>query len=174
MDAMRTGIPGDGQDDTGETTTGRDFIQRYDDGPPHETISDDEVRTHFGAVAARLSPRELEACAAESYARLTPDERRQFAGMLEEHGGGTSGGGVSDDPGELARITTELHARNPGTLVSLIGSDGIGAPLTGGDEGAVGSQVRGQGGGVGELLQSPVIRAALGGIAAAAMRKTAG
>ncbi len=170
MDAMRKGISGNQEDDPRWRNAARDFIQRYDDGPPHENITDEEARSHYLAVADRLSTHELEDSAAESYARLTPDERRRFANMLRQQGGDQSGDATTDDPRKLARMTSQLQTQPPGGLAGLLD----GGVMDGGDGGAVGSQVRGQGGGVGELLQNPVARAALGGIAAAAMRKMLG
>ena len=167
MDAMLKSLFADGDDDAQRRTKAQDFIKRYDDGQSHEHITDDEVRTLYQAVADRLSPDELEGLAAESYARLTSDERRQLAQVLQEQGGGTAENVRSDDPRALARMTSQLHARNPNGLAALLD----GGVMEGGDSGAVGSQVRGQGGGVGELLQNPIVRAALGGIVAAAMRK---
>ena len=168
MDSMLKGLFGDQDDDDQRRSRAQDFINRYDDGPPHENISDEEVLNHYQAVASRLSPQDLEDSAAESYARLSPDERRLFAQLLQQQGGNQFGGNViSDDPRQLARMTSQLHAQQPDGLTGLLGGGGLGGLLGGGG----GSQVRGQGGGVGDLLQNPIARAALGGIAATAMRK---
>ena len=156
-----------GTEDDAQRATARDFVARYDQGLSHEHITDDEVRTLYQAVADRLSPTELEDLAAEAYGRLTPDERRELAHVMQGQGGSMATTSLSDDPRELARITSQLHAQNSRDLAALLGS----AVMESRDEGAVGSQVRGQGGGVGELVQNSVVRAALGGIVATAMRK---
>ena len=165
MDARFTSLFG--AEDDAQRATARDFVARFDQGLSHEHITDDEVRTLYQSVADRLSPTELEDLAAEAYGRLSPDERRELAHVMQGQGEGMASTTLSDDSRELARKTSQLHAQNSNVLGGMLGS----AVMESGDQGAVGSQVRGQGGGVGELVQNSTIRAALGSIVATAMRK---
>lgn len=184
MDAMLKGLFGDQDDDAKRRDQAQDFINRYDDGPPHENISGEEALSNYQAVAGQLSPQELEDSATEAYERLSPDDRRQFAQWLQERGGDQVGNVTSDDPRQLARVTSQLQSQQPGGLAGLLGGGGLGGMLggAGGGGGNLGglasgllgggqSRTQGQGGGMGDMLQNPIARAALGGIAAMAMKK---
>jgi hypothetical protein len=181
MDAMLKGLFGDQDDDTGKRDQAQDFINRYDEGLPHENISGEEALNNYQAVAGQLSPQELEDSATEAYERLSPDDRRQFAQWLQERGGDQVGDVTSDDPRQLARVTTQLQSQQPGGLAGLLGGGGLGGMLGGAGGGNLGGLAsgllgggqgqRGQGGGMGDILQNPIARAALGGIAAMAMKK---
>lgn len=172
MDSMLKGLFGDQDDDDQRRSRAQDFINRYDDGPPHENISDEEAFNHYQVVAGQLSPQDLEESAAAAYARMSPDERRQLAVLLLDRGGREFENMTSDDPRQLARMTTQLQARQPEGLASLLGGgvSGVGG-LASGLLGGGGSQHRGQGSGVSDVLHNPIARAALGGIAAMAMKK---
>jgi hypothetical protein len=68
--------------------------------------------------------------------------------------------GVDDrlqDPASLAQVTGQLHQQQPGLIGQLLGSGGV--------PGAGGS-------GVGQVLASPLAKAALAGIAAVAVKRT--
>jgi len=183
MDSMLKGLFGDQDDDTKKRDQAQDFINRYDEGLPHENISGEEAVNNYQAVASQLSPQELEDSATEAYERLSPDDRRQFAQWLQERGGDQVGNVTSDDPRDLARVTSQLQSQQPAGLAGLLGGGGLGGMLGGaggggnlgglasGLLGGGGSQSRGQGGGMGDILQNPIARAALGGIAAIAMKK---
>jgi hypothetical protein len=87
MDSLLKGFFGDQDDDDTQRTRARDFISRYEQGSPYDNIGDDEVLNNYQSVAGRLSPQDFEDSAAETYERLSPDERRQFAQYLQEQGG---------------------------------------------------------------------------------------
>ncbi len=188
MDSMLKGLFGDQDDDTGKRDQAQDFISRYEEGLPHENISGEEAVNNYQAVASQLSPQELEESATEAYERLSPDDRRQFAQWLQERGGDQVGNLTSDDPRDLARVTSQLQSQQPAGLAGLLGGGGLGGMLggAGSDGGNLGGlasgllgggqgQHRGQGGGgMGDILQNPIARAALGGIAAMAMKKMIG
>ena len=89
---------------------------------------------------------------------MSPDERVQFAQMLQQRAGGRLGGFRADDPRELARTTSRLRQ-----------GDGGGVDL-----GDLFGGSRGGGGGVGDLMSNPLAKAALGGIAAMAMKRMMG
>ena len=153
-------------DDDRRRSRARDFVSRYEQGPPHEGYGDDEVLHNYRSVEGRLSPEEYEEAAAEAFTRLSPDERRQFRGMMRERSGGRFDV-ESDDPRDLARMTSRFRQEESGGggLASLFGFGG------GGDEGRRGGLLDSRGGGGGGLLDSPVAKAALAGIAAMAMKK---
>lgn len=169
MDSLLKGLFGGQDDDDQERAKAQDFISRYEQGPPHENINDDEVVNNYQAVAGRLSPQEYEDSAAEAYERLSPEDRRQFAQYLQEQGGGQMGEVNTDDPRELARYTSQVQAQQPDGLMGMLGGGGLGGMLGGALGGR--QQSRGQGG---SMLQNPMARAVMGGIAAMAMKKMMG
>lgn len=198
MDSLLTGLFGDTDTDT-KRTQAQDFINRYEDGPPQDNISDDEAVTNFQAVAGQLTPDQFQESAKEAYERLSPGERSQFAQWLKERGGSDAEGLSSDDPQQLAQVTSRLQADQPNGLAGLLGGGGIGSMLGGSGlggllggggnsansgNGGIGDMLSGvlggdqqesqnanQGGGMSDMLQSPIGRAVLGGIAAIAMKK---
>ncbi len=157
MEQLLGGLFG-GQDDDDERRRGRaqDFVSRYEQGAPYDGISDEEAYHNYRQVAGRLSPQEYEASAAEAFQRLSPEERRQVAQLLQQRAGGQFGGFQGDDPRELARVTSGYRQQDPGGLASLFGGGG------------------GGGGGMGGMLSNSLARAALGGVAAIAMKRMMG
>jgi len=186
MDSLLGGLFGGQDDDTQSRTKAQDFINRYDQGAPHEGISGEEALNNYQAVAGRLSPQELEDSAAEAYERMSPEERRQFAQFLNERSS-VQFDQISDDPRDLARMTSRVQAQQPDGIAGLLGGmmgGGMGSMLGGNTSGGMGGMLSGLmggdddrdgrqrgGGGMGDMLQNPIARAALGGIAAMAMKK---
>jgi Ricin-type beta-trefoil lectin domain-like len=134
----------------------QDFAGRYQQGPPHEGYTDQEVLQRYQQVAPNLSPQEYQAAAEQAYARLSPHERLQFGQHLQQQAQqrGYTGFGMGaaaeqyQDPAYLAQATTQLHQQQPGLLGALLGGGG--------------------GGG------NPLAKAALAGIAATAVSKALG
>ncbi|MDP9369882.1 MAG: hypothetical protein M3Q03_16695 [Chloroflexota bacterium] len=107
-------------------------------------------------MAGQLPPQEYEESAAEAFQRLSPQERMQVAQLLQQRAGGQFGAFQGDDPRELARMTSQYRQQDPGGLAALFGGGG------------------GGGGGMGDMLSNPLAKAALGGIAAIAMKRMMG
>ncbi len=177
MDSLLKGLFGDKDDDEQTRSQAQDFVNRYEDGPPHENITGEEAVKNYQAVAGRLSPQELEDSAAEAYERMTPDQRRQFSQFLQEQSGGETVQ-ISDDPRSLAQTTSRLQSEQPDGIAGLLGGMGgsglggmLGGVLGGNDSDDRTRNQAQTGGGLGGMLNNPIARAALGGIAAVAMRK---
>jgi hypothetical protein len=167
MDSLLKGFFG-GQDDDDDNhrNKAQDFISRYEQGSPYDNIDDDEVLNNYQSVAGRLSPQEFEDSAADAYERLSPEERRQFARYLQEQGGQDFA--QTDDPRQLARYTSQMQSQQPDGLAGLLGGGGLGGML--GSALGGGSQGQGQGG----MMQNPIAKAVMGGIAAMAMKRLLG
>jgi hypothetical protein len=126
------------------------------------------VLNRYGSVAHNASPAQYEEAAREAFARLSPDERREFGEYLQQRAQ-TKGvslpappnrSGGQNDLGWLSAITGQLH-QQPGLLRELLG--GIaGQPRTGGIA---------SGGG---LFASPLGKAALAGITAMLVKRAMG
>ena len=138
----------------------QDFVNRYDTGAPWDGISDQEARSRYQQVAPQLSPEMYQESAQEAFSRLTPQQRLQLGQHLQQQTRqqgynipDLNRDGIDDrlqDPAYLARATGQLQQQQPGILGDLLGG--------------------GDGGGQG-MLQSPVAKAALAGIAAVAVKK---
>ena len=140
----------------------QDFSTRYEQGAPWDGIDDREAYDRYQQVAPQL----YQESAQEAFARLTPQQRLQLGQYLQHQAQqqGLSGfqdrnqDGIDDryqDPGYLAQATSHLEQQQPGILGQLLG-------------GALGGGSRG-GGGQG-MLESPVAKAAMAGIAAMAVK----
>ena len=133
-----------------------DFVNRYDQGEPWEGISDDEARSRHDELAAQLSPDEYEQSARESFERLKPEQRKQLARELKQQARqkNVRAPELDDDDekladsGMLAKLTSQLHAQAPGLVGQLLGG--------GGTKG------------------NPLVKGALGGIAAMAAKRVLG
>lgn len=164
VDQLLGGLFGgaDDEDDNRRQTRARDFVSRYEQGPPHQGYDDDEVVHNYRAMDQRMSPQDFEEAATESFGRMSQDDRKQYRQMMRDRTGGRFEPG-SEDPRELARTTSRYRQEESGGLLSMFG-------MGGGDDGRRGDLVSGSSGG-GGMLDSPVAKAALAGIGAIAMKK---
>jgi hypothetical protein len=142
----------------------RDFADRYQQGKPWEGYSDQEAMDRYREVAPHLPSDVYEDSAAEAFARLSPEERQEFARYLRERARqqrvslpDLDQDGQDDryqDPRELARVTSRLQQQQPGFLEGLLGG--------------------GRGEGIRNALDNPLAKAALAGIAAMAAQRIMG
>lgn len=143
----------------------RDFVNRYEQGSPHEGYSDEEVYNRYQQVSRQLPPDVYQDSAQEAFSRLSPQERMQFGQYLQQQARGQNydfpdlnGDGVDDrfqDPSYLAQTTGRIHQQQPDLLGQLFGG---------------GAQNFGGGGG-GNIFSNPLAKAAMAGIAAMAAKK---
>lgn len=140
------------------------FLQRFEQGPPWEGYSDQEVLKRYGTVAGQASAEEYEQAARETFARMSPEQRVEFGRLLQQRAhdrhvdvGDLERSGIADfqDAQRLASLTSNVH-QQPGLLRSILGP---------GDD----PQSRQAG-----LLGHPLAKAALAGIAAMAIKKVLG
>lgn len=135
----------------------QDFLQRFQQGHPSEGYSDQEAVNRYQQVATQLPPDAYQQSAQEAFARLTPEERMQFAQWLQSRAqqqnvsvpGMGSGADMTryQDPSALAQATTQMHQQDPDMLTRVL---------------------TGQ---TGTALDNPLARAALAGVAAMAARR---
>lgn len=141
----------------------QNYVQRYQQGAPHEGYSDQEVLQRYQQVAPQLPMQDYKSAAMEAFNRMSPQERAQFGQYVQQqaqaHGASAPGFGqgvgreVYEDPGYLAQRTAQLHQEQPGLLTQLLGGGGSGAN---------------------GIIGSPVAKAALAGIAAMAVSNVLG
>lgn len=140
-----------------------DFVNRYDRGAPWDGISQEEAVSRYQQVATQVPPDVYEQSAEDAFSRLSPQQRMQLGQYLRQQGrqrnlplADFDQDGIDDrfqDPRQLARMTSQMDQREPGVLGQLLG---------------------GSSGGQGGMLENPIGKAALAGIAAMAVKRMAG
>ena len=160
----------------GQNQDYQDFVNRYHQGPPSEGYDNQEVMHRYQQIAPHLPPGEYQQAAQDALARISPSERQQLGQYLLQSAQqqglnvpcmvGQTGGGSWQDPGMLAQLFGTLQQQQPGLISQLLGS------ALGG--GASPYQQSGSSGGTGNLLSSPIAKAALAGIAAMAAQRFLG
>ena len=137
-----------------------EFVNRYDQGPPWAGISDQEAVSRYQQVATRLPPDMYQQSAEEAFARMSPQERMEFARHLRtraqqqnvsfpglEH---ESADDRYQDPRALAQVTSRMHQQEPDLLSRLLGGHS------------------------GTALDNPLAKAALAGVTAIAAKRLLG
>ncbi len=132
----------------------QDFVNRYQQGAPHEGYTDQEVVDRYNQVAPQLPPNVYQESAEQAFARLSPQERMEFGRWLQARAQQQN---VSlppmgneqqwQDPRVLAQTTTQLQQQQPDILSQLLGGHS------------------------GTVLDNPLAKAALAGIAAMAAQR---
>jgi len=119
----------------------QDFVQRYQQGHPAQGYSDQEVMNRYQQVAPQLPPDVYQQSAEQAFARMTPQERQEFAEFMRQRAQQQNvqipdfnQDGVDDrfqqDPHALAQATTQVHQQQPGFLGQLFGGGGGGGGAT--------------------------------------------
>lgn len=173
MDLLQNLLGGSGR----EREEYQDFVNRYDRGAPYDGIRGDEALQRYNQIAPQLPPEEYELSAEEAFARMSPRERQQFAQLLSQQARqqgvrfqDLDGDGVDDrmqqDPRYLAQTMSRMQQQRPGFLEQLLGG-----AMGGGMGSAMGSGMQRGGAQQGNLLDNPLAKAALGGIAAMALQR---
>lgn len=172
MDSMLKGLFGSGEDD--RSNNARDFVNRFEQGPIDQGYSDDEAFEHFQRVSQHADPQMMQRAAEQTFSRMDPNQRDEFAQLLQQQMGGHGGSSMSSDPREMAGMVSRMQKDNPSGLASLFG--GGGNDRDGGGGGGIGGMLGGLlgGGGGGGMLGGSLGKVALGGIAAYAMKEMLG
>ena len=162
VDQLLGGLFGSQDDDDEPKRRGRarDFVDRYERGA-YDQIGDDEVIHNYRATASRLSPDEYQQAAADAMRQMSPEQRRELRRELKRRSRDRFD--PSDDsPEEIARAMqrADQEDQGGGGLAGLFGFGGS-------DE----SSDRSQGGGISGMLDNPLAKVALAGVAAMAAKR---
>jgi hypothetical protein len=183
METVMKGLFGSGgQTGPADEDKARDFVNRYEQGNPTEGYSPDEAMEYFGRVAQSASPDQMDRAMRESMGRLNPNQRQEFAQMLQQRMGGQVQRPMTDnDSNDLDGFMGGLGqmfggGSGGGGLGGLLGGllgGGIGSANAGSVPGNGNTSRNGDGGGggLGDLIDSPVGKAVLAGAAAFAMKE---
>lgn len=147
----------------------RDFVNRYEQGLPHEGYEDEEVSNRYQQVSRQMPPDLYQESAQEAFSRMSPQERMQFGQSLRQQSRQQNVGfpdldqdGQDDrfqDPNYLAQVTGRVHQQQPDMLNQLM-SGGMGSLMGGG--------------GGGSAMSNPLAKAAMAAIPAIAVKKMMG
>jgi hypothetical protein len=137
----------------------RDFVDRYERGA-YDQLGDEEVVQTYRAAATQLSPEEFQRAAAEAFRRMSPEERRELLQELRRRSPDRFDA-ADDSPEAIARTVQRAEQDNQGSggLAGLFGFGGSGA-----DERPA------QGGGLQGMLDNPLVKIGIAGIAAMAAK----
>jgi hypothetical protein len=165
VDQMLGGLFGAQDDDDDDRRRGRarDFADRYDRGA-YDQMGDDEVIHNYRAASSRLSPDEYQAAAAGALRNMDPEQRRELRREMRRRSRDRFDA-ADDSPEELARAMRRADDEDQGGG-GLAGLFGMG----GGDDRDTRSQ---QGGAMGGMLDNPLAKVAMAGVAAFAAKKIA-
>jgi hypothetical protein len=144
-----------------------DFANRYEQGPPYDGYSGNEAYERYQQVAPHLPPDVYQDAARDAFNRMSPQERMQLGQHMQRQAqqrgyndpAWTDPDDMYQDPNYLAQLTGRMHQQQPGILGQLFGGGGMQQSMGGQPSGA------------GDLLNNPLAKAALGGIAAMALRR---
>ncbi len=161
----------------------QDFVNRYEQGGPYAGIGADEALQQYQQVAGQIPPDIYQQAAQEAFSRMAPQERVQFGQFLERQArqqgymdpAWDDDDNYYQDPGYLAQVTSRLQQQKSGMLAHLLGGSLEGDPTTDPPRGSMHRGMTSTGmGGMDQLRDNPLAKAALGGIAAMAMRRMMG
>ena len=157
----------------------QDFVNRYDQGAPYEGITGQEALNRYQQIAPQLPPDVYQQSAQEAFSRMSPQERMQLGQYLMQ--GAQQQGinfpdmnrdGIDDrmqDPNYLAQMAGQMHQQQPGLMSQILGGGGGGGMMGGGNQMGGGGQMGG--GNIGNMLDNPIAKAALAGVAAMAAKR---
>jgi hypothetical protein len=162
VDQLLGGLFGsnDDEDEPTRRRRARDYVDRYERGA-YDQIGDDEVLHNYRAATSQLSPDEYQRAATDAMRQLSPEQRRELRRELKRRSRDRFD--ASDDsPEELARTMRRADEEDQGGggLAGLFGFGGSNA-----------SAGQSQGGGIGGMLDNPVAKVAMAGVAAMVAKK---
>ena len=157
VDQLLGGLFGSKDDDDEPTRRGRarDYVDRYERGA-YDQIGDDEVLHNYRTATSQLSPDEYHRAATDAMRQLSPEQRRELRRELKRRSRDRFDS-ADDSPEEIARAMqrADQEEQGSGGLAGLFGLGGSNAPAG-----------QSQGGGIGGMLDNPVAKIALAGVAA--------
>ena len=151
------------------------FVNRYEQGAPHEGYTGQEVMDRYQQIAPNLPANNYIQAAEQAFERMPPQQRQEFGQFLQQQAQQRgvnipqlSQGAAPEqfqNSGFLAQALGAVHQQQPGLVGQLLGD-----VMGGGGSGGGG----GTSGGTGGILSNPAAKAALAGIAAMAAKQFMG
>jgi hypothetical protein len=173
-----------------------DFVDRYTTGDPSEGFTADEAIAHLQEMREEMSPAEFRQAMRQTVEHLPPDQRAELTAMMRQHMAKVAILGTAAPAAATAAHAAEAKAAEPAAPAAATAADPFGGLLSGllGDASAGGTSAPGIGdllsdlqkGGVKSpsaqpgapateadfmaLINSPLGRSVLGGLAAYGMK----
>jgi hypothetical protein len=163
----------------------KEFNDRYMTGEPSEGFSTDEALAYLREMRDEMSPAEFRQAMKQTLEHLPPDQRDEAIAMMQRYKGGAASGATGAQPAAASQAAAAAGAPPAneamfGNLLDSLMGSGAGTP----DAGAIFDDLRRGGlsapasksGGkpteedFAALLNSPLARAVLGGVAAYGMQ----
>ena len=165
VDQLLGGLFGSKDDDDEPTRQrrARDYVDRYERGA-YDQIGDDEVLHNYRTATSQLSPDEYHQAATDAMRNLSPEQRRELRRELK-HRSRDRYDAKDDSPEEVARAMQQAHQDQGGG--GLAGLFGLGGSHPSGSQ----PQSQSQGGGLPGMLDNPVAKVAMAGVAAMVAKK---
>lgn len=166
VDQLLSGLFGsnDADDIDTQRQRARDFADRAERNP--RDLDTNEVLQNYRATTSRLSPEQYQRAAEEAFSKMTPDERRELKREMRRRARmqNQDDRGDDDSPAVLAQTAQQAHQEHEsgGGLAGLFG-------LGGGDNKSVDNAKSG----LENILDNPLAKVAIAGIAAAAAKHLA-
>lgn len=166
VDQLLSGLFGSNDADDAETQRqrARDFADRAERNP--RDLDPNEVVQNYRATTSRLSPDQYQRAAEEAFSKMSPDERRELKREMRRRArmqdqADQADQDDDDSPAVLARNAQQAHQEHEsgGGLAGLFG-------LGGGDNKTADNAKSGLEG----MLDNPLAKVAIAGIAAAAAK----
>lgn len=166
VDQLLSGLFGanDADDVDTQRQRARDFADRAERNP--RDLDPNEVLQNYRATTSRLSPDQYQRAAEEAFSRMSPEERRELKREMRRRSRQQNQDDRDDDdsPAVLAQTAQQAHQEHEsgGGLAGLFG-------LGGGDNKTVDNAKSG----LENVLDNPLAKVAIAGIAAAAAKHLA-
>ena len=134
----------------------QNFANQYQPGAPAESYNGQEVLNRYQQVAPNLDQQQYMNAAMAAFQHMTPQQRQEFGQYLAQQGqqqgiNFPNAGGDYQNPQTLAQMATHAHQQQPGFLGKLFSPQSGKAPI-----------------------DNPVVKVALAGIAAMAIKHAMG
>lgn len=167
VDQLLSGLFGSSDADDAETQRkrARDFADRAERHA--RDLDPDEVLQNYRATTSHLTPEQYQRAAEEAFSKLSPEERRELKRELRRRARLQARDDQDDDdsPTVLARTAQQAHQEHEGAG-GLAGLFGLGGDHDKADTDSGKS-------GLGNILDNPLAKVALAGIAAVAAKHLA-
>lgn len=169
VDQLLSGLFGATDQDDAQTRQqkARDFVDRFERGA-HDQMSDAEVLQNYRAATAKLSPDEYRQVTAEALRKMDPQQRRELKRYMRQQARGRVDLPDDDDdsPEVIAQAAQKAEQEHQGAG-GLLGFLGLG----GDKPDSAPTAQKPQEGGIDAMIQNPLVKVAVAGIAAMAAKK---
>ena len=153
-----------------------DFVERYTTGDPAEGFTTEEAIAHLQEMREEMTPAEFRAAMQKTLERLPPSQRDDFLAIMQQYKAGQPAGAAAAQAGTRDAVADPFGSLlgglmgggaagglDLGSVLDDLRRSGTRAPSSGSGQAPTEADFR-------ALLDSPLARAVLGGVAAYGMQ----